>query len=81
MIFFWQLNLVIGIILPTIYSIFIITHKKWKSMKASIFIAFVYYILFPIAGIRSCWQILKAPYHWDKTPHGISKIFEDENEI
>lgn len=78
---FWQINLAIGIILPIISSILVILIKKWESTKAAIFCSFIYYFLFPIAGIRSCWQILTAPFHWDKTNHGVSNILKEKNEI
>ena len=75
---FWQINLAIGIFLPIISSIFVISLKKWEFTKAVILSSFFYYFLFPIAGIRSCWQIFTAPFRWDKTNHGISKFLQEK---
>jgi cellulose synthase/poly-beta-1,6-N-acetylglucosamine synthase-like glycosyltransferase len=71
--FFWQSNLLMGIILPIIYCFIVIKNKKWHNMKFSAILSILYYWLLPIAGIRSCWQIFTSPFHWDKTDHGITK--------
>ena len=71
---FWQCNLLLGIVLPIVYSIFIIYTQKLHNAKSAILTAPFYYFLLPIAGIRACWQIFKSPFHWDKTEHGVSKL-------
>jgi hypothetical protein len=71
-------NIALSIVLPIIYSIFVVHLKKWSKMKLSIILSPFYYLLFPIAAVRSCWQILTKPFHWDKTEHGISKCEFEE---
>ena len=73
---FWQLNLLLGIILPIAQSIFVILAKKWHNMKSSIILVILYYWLLPVAGIRACWQIFVSPFRWDKTEHGVSNFKE-----
>lgn len=68
----WQINVLLGIILPVIFSIFILIRKKWRNMLSAILLSVFYYLLFPIAGIRACFQIFTDPFVWDKTEHGIS---------
>lgn len=71
---FWEINLLLGVVLPVFYSIFIIWAKKWNEMKLSITLSILYYWLLPIAGIRALLQIFISPFKWDKTEHGLSKI-------
>ena len=69
----WLTNLLLGVITPIFYSLLIIITKKWYDLKSSILLAVFYYFLLPIAGFRAFWQILKSPFYWDKTEHGVSK--------
>lgn len=73
----WQFNLLLGIILPIGYAIFIIIAKKWYDLFLSIILAVFYYWLLPIAGIRAFWQIFRDPFYWDKTEHGVSVNYEE----
>jgi glycosyltransferase XagB len=73
---FWQINIILGIILPIGYSIFITSTKKWSNSIKQNLLMIAYYFLLPIAGIRACWQILKDPFYWNKTEHGVSKNYE-----
>ncbi|MEK6734307.1 MAG: glycosyltransferase [Pseudomonadota bacterium] len=69
---FWKINLYLAIILPIGQSLFVILTKKWNNMSLSIFQSVLYFFLMPIAGMKACLQIFKAPFYWDKTEHGIS---------
>lgn len=73
---FWQINLILGIILPLCYSIFVCIIKKWKFKILDCLLTIPYYWLLPIAGLRASWQIFRKPFHWDKTKHGVSKNYE-----
>lgn len=73
----WQFNLLLGIILPISYAIFIMITKKWYGLFSSIILTIFYYWLSPVAGIRACWQIFKNPFYWDKTEHGVSIKYEE----
>ncbi len=73
----WQFNLLLGIILPMSYAIFIIITKKWRGLFLSVVLAVFYYWLLPIAGIRAFWQIFRDPFYWDKTEHGVSINYEE----
>jgi cellulose synthase/poly-beta-1,6-N-acetylglucosamine synthase-like glycosyltransferase len=70
---FWKINLLLGIILPIAYTIFVVLYKKWRNMEVTIFLSVLYYWLLPVAGVRAFWQMLANPFHWDKTEHGVSK--------
>ncbi len=34
----------------------------------------LYFILHSLASLRSVWQLCVDPYHWDKTPHSLSRF-------
>lgn len=33
----------------------------------------VYWILISAAAYRAVWQLIRSPFYWEKTPHGLSK--------
>lgn len=68
------INICLGIIIPTVCCILVIKRKQWKNMKLSILLFPFYYFLFPIASIKSCWEVLTKPFHWDKTNHRITEL-------
>jgi glycosyltransferase XagB len=35
----------------------------------------LYWLLMSAAGWLALWQLLRAPFHWNKTAHGISRLF------
>jgi glycosyltransferase XagB len=37
-----------------------------------------YWLLIAIAGYKGLWQLIKKPFYWEKTTHGISKFTSDE---
>ncbi len=73
----WQFNLILGIILPIGYSMFIMSIEKWHKFWWACLFSILYYWLLPIAAIRAFWQILYCPFYWDKTEHGVSVNYEE----
>ena len=37
-----------------------------------------YWLLMAIAGYKGLWQLIKNPFYWEKTNHGISKFTSEE---
>jgi hypothetical protein len=37
-----------------------------------------YWVLMSIAAYRALWQLLRDPFHWEKTEHGLSKYTPPE---
>jgi hypothetical protein len=48
------------------------------SWRIGIFAVFnpIYWFLHSIAAWRALWQILRDPFTWEKTPHGLSGDYE-----
>ncbi len=36
----------------------------------------IYWILISIAGYKALWQLVTRPFHWEKTDHGISRMWQ-----
>lgn len=34
----------------------------------------VYWLLISCAAYRALWQLVRRPWHWEKTPHGVSRM-------
>jgi len=48
--------------------------RKWKIALASLLIP-LYWFLMSIATVVAVYELFKRPHHWNKTEHGISKVF------
>ena len=33
----------------------------------------LYWLVMSMAAWRALWQLVRAPYHWEKTPHGLAR--------
>jgi len=47
--------------------------RGWLDLTPYGLTAPVYWLLISCAGVRALWQLIRRPYHWDKTTHGICK--------
>jgi cellulose synthase/poly-beta-1,6-N-acetylglucosamine synthase-like glycosyltransferase len=47
--------------------------RGWLDLTPYGLTAPVYWFLISCAGVRALWQLIRRPYHWDKTTHGICK--------
>lgn len=79
-------SVLVGVIAPILSNIIVLIDKKWQKMKLALLLFPLYYLLFPLAAIRSCWQIFTKPFYWDKTEHGlcdtdqnIEQSYDDED--
>ena len=70
----FYINILVGVIVPILSNIIVLIDKKWKKMKLALVLFPFYYLLFPVAAIRSCWQIFTKPFYWDKTEHGLCEV-------
>lgn len=65
-----KISLGLMIAVPVCTSFVVVFINNWQKMLDSIIFSWLYYLLYPIAAIRSFWQIIFKPYFWDKTDHG-----------
>lgn len=48
--------------------------RKWRIAFASLLIP-IYWLLMSIATIIAVYELFKRPHYWNKTEHGVSKVF------
>jgi cellulose synthase/poly-beta-1,6-N-acetylglucosamine synthase-like glycosyltransferase len=49
--------------------------RRLDELMPSIATMPVYWLLMSVGGWLALWQLLRAPFHWNKTAHGISRIY------
>jgi cellulose synthase/poly-beta-1,6-N-acetylglucosamine synthase-like glycosyltransferase len=47
--------------------------RGWLELIPFSFTLFAYWVLISIAAYRALWQLLRNPYYWEKTEHGLSR--------
>jgi hypothetical protein len=47
--------------------------RGWLELIPFSFTLFAYWVLISIAAYRALWQLLRNPYFWEKTEHGLSR--------
>ena len=50
-----------------------LTRRHWLRAAVAV-LAPVYWILHSLAAYKALWQLVFRPYHWEKTPHGLSSV-------
>ncbi|MFZ4762086.1 MAG: glycosyltransferase family 2 protein [Alphaproteobacteria bacterium] len=54
--------------------------RGWLELAPFALTVFLYWVLMSIAAWRALIQLVKNPFYWDKTVHGISKHKNQEND-
>jgi hypothetical protein len=47
--------------------------RGWLNLIPFSFTMVAYWVLMSIAAYKALWQLLRNPFYWEKTQHGISK--------
>jgi cellulose synthase/poly-beta-1,6-N-acetylglucosamine synthase-like glycosyltransferase len=47
--------------------------RGWLNLIPYSLTAFAYWVLMSIAAYRALWQLLRNPFYWEKTQHGLSR--------
>ena len=47
--------------------------RGWLELIPFSFTLFGYWILISIAAYRALWQLIRDPFFWEKTQHGVSQ--------
>jgi hypothetical protein len=54
--------------------------RGWLKLIPYGLTGFAYWVLISIAAYKGLWQLLRHPFYWEKTRHGVSKHFSRELE-
>jgi cellulose synthase/poly-beta-1,6-N-acetylglucosamine synthase-like glycosyltransferase len=49
--------------------------RRLHPLMPSVLTMPVYWLLISAGGWLALWQLVRAPFHWNKTRHGISRVF------
>jgi glycosyltransferase XagB len=52
--------------------------RGWLELIPFSFTLFAYWILISVAAYKGLWQLVRDPFFWEKTPHGISRHNESQ---
>jgi len=47
--------------------------RGWLGLIPYSFTLFAYWVMISAAAYRALWQLLRDPFHWEKTEHGLSQ--------
>jgi cellulose synthase/poly-beta-1,6-N-acetylglucosamine synthase-like glycosyltransferase len=50
--------------------------RGWLNLIPYSLTAFGYWVLMSIAAYKALWQLLRRPFYWEKTEHGLSKTLK-----
>lgn len=66
----------VGVTVQWLLAAAVVAKSGWfgPSMAVATALYPFYWLLHSLASFRALWQIFAAPYHWDKTPHGLSRL-------
>jgi hypothetical protein len=52
--------------------------RGWLNLIPYSLTAFGYWVLISAAAYKALWQLLRNPFYWEKTQHGVSKQYRHE---
>ena len=55
--------------------------KGLHGWTASLFTVPIYWLCISAAGLLALWEFFRAPFHWNKTQHGISRLMQTSSEV
>jgi hypothetical protein len=47
--------------------------RGWLGLIPYSFTLFAYWAMISVAAYRALWQLVRDPFHWEKTEHGLSQ--------
>jgi hypothetical protein len=71
-------NLVIGNSCLIYLSMLAVAKRKHHSLVPQALTVPGYWVLQSIAAYKALWQLMRKPFYWEKTVHGISKFTDTE---
>lgn len=69
------LNFIVGNLVLLLLNFLAILRRRMYSLLPFVLTAPIYWFLAGIASYRALYQLLFNPSYWEKTEHGISKVF------
>lgn len=70
-------NITFGYMSVMLLSVIVLTRKRIQGLRRHIMTMWVYWILISIAAYRAIFQWIRAPFLWEKTTHGVTRLKPD----
>lgn len=64
-----------GVLSHWLFARAVIQLENWKNMSRALLAYPFYWLLHSLAAARALWQLVFRPHYWDKTTHGITRLF------
>jgi cellulose synthase/poly-beta-1,6-N-acetylglucosamine synthase-like glycosyltransferase len=71
-------NLLFGLMAHGLFATIIIRRYRWTKMLGALCMFPLYWLLHSMASFKALWQLVINPHIWEKTPHGLSAVTEEE---
>lgn len=53
--------------------------RGWLDLSPFALAIPLYWLLISAAAYRALWQLVRNPWHWEKTPHGTSRMLDEQS--
>lgn len=70
-----MISFVGGVAINWLYAQAVLRLEKWDGMTSASMVFPFYWLLHSIACARALWQLARSPHYWEKTTHGVSRLF------
>jgi cellulose synthase/poly-beta-1,6-N-acetylglucosamine synthase-like glycosyltransferase len=67
-------NFIAGYMTALALGVFVLRGKRIRKLIPQLIFIPVYWLFISAAAYRAVYQFFKAPFHWEKTKHGVTKI-------
>lgn len=64
-----------GILSHWLFARAAIRRDQWPNMGLALAVYPFYWLLHSLAAARALWQLATSPHYWDKTTHGVTRLF------
>jgi cellulose synthase/poly-beta-1,6-N-acetylglucosamine synthase-like glycosyltransferase len=65
--------LVTGYLTSMILGLLGLAHRRLLAVGFVLLLTPLHWLLLSLAAWRACWQLLRDPYRWEKTEHGLAR--------
>jgi hypothetical protein len=69
------LSFIGGVLGHWLFARKVLQMEGWEHMRLAFALYPLYWLLHSAAAARALWQLATAPHYWDKTRHGLTKIY------
>jgi cellulose synthase/poly-beta-1,6-N-acetylglucosamine synthase-like glycosyltransferase len=66
-----------GVVSNLMFARAAVAMERWSGMERALLVFPFYWLLHSVACARAIWQLARAPHYWEKTTHGVSRMFRN----